>query len=326
MNATAKLPDNILPMLYDRQDGFVSVNELARAANLDAAGLSAAVKELEGRGFRFEQSPAHGLRLIRPTPLDAHLIERDLGTKRVGRHAIVFAEVNSTNDVAADSARQEGADGLVVLAESQRRGRGRLGRHWISPPGMNILMSVLLVEPTEKLGHEPLTIAAGLAAAEGIEQVCSGVRCELRWPNDVLIGGAKLAGVLLEMHRANGGRAVVIGIGINVNSSPPADQTDTPATNLADHVGGQVDRIEVVRAVLGRLDVWVDQVFAGRLDGLHDEWLARCGMLNQRVTVREGEQSYVGRVLDVSPLEGLILLGDDGHRVHLSAQSASLIH
>ncbi|MHC4563900.1 MAG: biotin--[acetyl-CoA-carboxylase] ligase, partial [Planctomycetota bacterium] len=215
MNAKAEPPDNILAMLYDRQDGFVSADELARAANLDAAGLSVAVKELAGRGFRFEQSPAHGLRLIRPTPLDAHLIERDLGARRIGRHAIVFAEVDSTNDVAADSARQEGADGLVVLAENQRRGRGRLGRHWISPPGTNILMSVLLVEPSEKLGHEALTIAAGLATAEGVEQVCSGVRCELRWPNDVLIGGGKLAGVLLEMHRSNGGRAVVIGIGIN---------------------------------------------------------------------------------------------------------------
>jgi biotin-(acetyl-CoA carboxylase) ligase len=142
----------------------------------------------------------------------------------------------------------------------------------------------------------------------------------------VLIGGGKLAGVLLEMHRSNGGRAVVIGIGINVNSSPPADQTDTPATNLAEQAGGPVDRIEVVRAVLGRLDVWVGQVLAGRMDGLHDEWLARCGMLNHRVTVREGEHTYIGRVLDVSPLEGLILLGDDGHRAHLSAQSASLIH
>jgi len=319
--------NRLLELLYDRGEMFFPLESLAAAAGLDRAGADEAIEALRRRGHGFEFSPAHGVRLIRPLSLDAHLLERGLGTRRVGRHVICFDQVDSTNDVAADSARQDGADGLVVLAEHQRRGRGRRGRQWLDQPGADILLSVLLVDaarPEEAPGHEALTIAAGLAVAEGVEAAC-GLTAQLEWPNDVLLDGEKLAGVLVELRRQSGRRFFVVGAGVNVNAAPPGVQIGSAATCLADHLGHPVERIELVRAVLRRLDRWVGRISTGKLERLHSAWLSRCGMINQRIAVLCRGRRHVGRVLDVSPLEGLVLSCDDGRQVHLPAENSTVL-
>ena len=316
--------NRVLELLYDRGDGYFALGELGATAKVHRERLQSVLEFLQQRGYRMEFSPIHGVRLSRPMRLDGHLIERNLAAQRIGRHVICFEEVDSTNDVAFDSARQADADGLAVLAEFQRCGRGRLGRAWVSPPQANVLLSVLLIDPAARLPHEALTIAVGLAVAEGIE-ASTHLEGRLKWPNDVLLEGRKVAGVLVEVRNVADTRAVVIGVGINANACPPDEEVDLPATSLAWQLHHPVERIEVVRAVLQRLDEWTHRVEAGRLDELHTAWLARCGMLNERITVVSGGEHYVGRALDVSPLEGLILLCDDGRQVHLPAASSTVV-
>ena len=319
------MANRVLELLYDRVDGFFSLDELAAAAAMNRRRLDTVLQTLREGGHPLDSSPAHGVRLLRPAKLNSHLIERDLGTRRVGRCVICFEEVDSTNDVAMASAGQSDTDGLVILAEFQRCGRGRLERQWISPWGANVLLSaVLLEEDSERLSYGPLTIAAGLAVAEGIEAACE-LHCQLKWPNDVLLDGAKVAGILVEIQTGAAGRRVVVGIGINTHASPPSGEVRTPATDLASHLGRAVERTEVVRAVLRQLDVWVHRVGDGRLAELHDAWLWRCGMINQRITVQCASRRYVGRILDVSPLEGLVLCCDDGRRIHLPAESTTVV-
>lgn len=314
----------VLEVLYDRREGFVSPEELSEAAGARQERVDAAIEQLRRLGQPIEFVPPHGYRLRRPVRLDGYLIERDLRTRRVGRNVLCFDEVDSTNDVAATAAAQVGSDGLVVLAESQRAGRGRLGRAWLSPPGRNILMSVLLLDPHNTLPHDGLTIAAGLAAAEGVE-ASTGCHCGLGWPNDVLLDGRKLCGVLVELHTAGGRRCLVTGIGINVNACPSDDEVDQPATCLADHAGEWIERTEIVQAVLRRMDHWVGLLAEGRTESLHGAWLSRCGMLNRRLTVLRAGQRYVGRVLDISPREGLVLCGDDQRRIHLPAAGSTVL-
>jgi BirA family biotin operon repressor/biotin-[acetyl-CoA-carboxylase] ligase len=313
--------DKVLRLLYERREGFVPMAELRAVAGPGAAKVLAALRR---RGQRLEESPAHGVRLVHPAALDAALIEPDLGTQRVGRNVICFGEVDSTNDVARHSARQKNADGLVVLAESQRHGRGRLGRCWISPPRANILMSVLLLDSANRLAHEAVTIAVGLAVAEGIDEVAD-LSCRLKWPNDVQADGKKIAGVLVELSRTPAGRAVVVGIGINANAAPPPSRVAHVATSLADQTGVPTERIEVVRSVLRRLDAWVAEIHEGRLEKLHGAWIERCSMTNQRLTVQCGGRRYAGRVMDIHPLEGLILCGDHGERIHLPAETSTIL-
>jgi len=323
--------DRVLEALYDRPEGLFPPEELARAAGVSREQIDAALDHLSAVGHEIERTPA-GLRLARPVRLNAHLIERGLGTRRVGRSVLCFGEVDSTNDVAWGAAGQ-GADGLGVLAEHQRRGRGRLGRAWASPPGASLLMSVLLhgtVAGPAGLPHDALTVAAGLAVAEGIADA-HRLRCELKWPNDVLLDGSKAAGVLVETAGGGAQRDVVVGLGVNVNAAPSADAAPRSAC-LADAAGHALERIPLARAVLRRLDGWVARLSDDRaraLDELHTGWLARCGMVNERVEATapgpDGKpRRYVGRVLDVSPLEGLALALDSGTTVRLHADRATL--
>ena len=363
----------VLWVLYAGRGMFLSAAEVAARAGLTARPVASAVAALRERGQAVEESP-QGLRLGEPVMLHAHLIEHELGTRRVGRNAICFGEVASTNDVAFDSARQAGSDGLAVLAESQTAGRGRLGRRWVSPRGANLLISALLHDGAGRLSDEALTIAAGLAATEAIEQA-TGVSPELKWPNDLVLDGAKLGGILVEVRaaplrstgpnvpadipnsssggtqdRKNGGKSqttaarfasivcpqgrldlarsprfIVIGIGLNVNAAPPAEAVGRAAVCLADALGHAVERIELARAMLMRLDHWVGQIEDGRYGQLHDLWRARCGMLGQRARIVSGGRTYEGRVLDVSPLEGLVLSQDSGVTVHLPARTSSVV-
>jgi BirA family biotin operon repressor/biotin-[acetyl-CoA-carboxylase] ligase len=256
--------------------------------------------------------------------LSAGRIESLLRTRRIGRSVLCFGEVASTNDLCWSSTPQGDTDGLVVLAESQRNGRGRHGKGWQSPPGENLLMSTLLIDGRLCLAHEPLTIAAGLAVAEGIQRAC-GVNAQLKWPNDLLMNGAKLAGVIVERRQVDVSTASVIGVGVNVHSAPGRDAIDQPATCLGDHVESLPAPHVLVAAILDRLDHWVHAVACEQLDQLHRQWVSRCGMLQQRLRVRCGRDLYEGRVLDVDPLSGLVLIDDHGMRVHLPANRSTIL-
>ena len=310
----------ILELLYDRAGQCVHAQELPPAATPD--GLARALVELRQRGHVIEELPSRGLRLCRPTVLDAHLIERGLAARRLGRHVICFAEAGSTNDVAFDSAGQT-QEAVVVTAESQRAGRGRLGRRWESPAGSGLLCSVLL--PTGgRMPADALTIAAGLAVAEGIEQTV-GLAMELEWPNDVVSGGGKLAGVIVEVRQAGGRRRTVIGFGINVSAAPPPGSAPRRAISLADLAHGPVERIELLRAVLCRLDDWTGRLERGESEGLHAGWTARCTMLNRRVTLEHAGAVHTGRVVDIDPFRGLVLQSDAGPMLHFPAATTAVV-
>jgi len=314
-----KPADRILELLYDRQGGYVWTDELSASAGADRGALEAALNELAARGHRLDRGPA-GVRLCRPTVLDAHLIECDLPVEQIGRHVICFGEVDSTNDVAFASAAQAAGQALVVTAEYQRAGRGRAGRKWICPPATGVLASVLLHEAAASLPKEALTIAAGVALAEGVDRA-TGVAAALAWPNDVLVDDAKLAGVLVEVRDGQ----VVIGVGINVNAAPSPEQVDRPATHLAGAVGRELERTDICREVLVSMDNWLIELSRGEFESLHRAWLGRCQMINRRLRVRGPEGIVAGRVLDVHPLEGLVLMTDDGHRVHLAAATSTVV-
>jgi len=174
-------------------------------------------------------------------------------------HPYVFVDVcPSTQRLLGD----EHSEGAVALTEEQTEGRGRLGRRWLSPPGVSLLFSLLLEPPVETARLPELTLVAGRAGAEAIAQV-TGLAPEIKLPNDILVRGRKTAGILAE---ARDGR-VVLGIGVNVNV-PARDlprDTDPPATSLFLETGAEVDRVELLVELLDRLE------------RAYDEWVATTG-------------------------------------------------
>ena len=264
-------------------------------------------------GYKIDTEPYQGFRLRGISAgLTAELIEYGLGTNRIGRKVVVYRQTDSTNDLAWGHLDTAGFDGLAVFAEYQRRGRGRLARSWIAESASSILCSVLLQE-IPPVGLEPLSLLAGVAVAEAIEQTCR-IKTNIHWPNDVVIGGSKVAGTMIESKRGQGGLAVVIGTGINCNQR----QSDFPpelrhiAISLAQATGTQVDRAQLGQLLLRRLDKLLADLAEDSFETLHDKWLARCDDIGKRITVISNGSEFTGRVIDINCQKGLLVQLDDG--------------
>lgn len=224
-----------------------------------------------------------------------------------GYRILSLPATDSTNDDALNAAREGDPGGLWVVADEQRAGRGRHGRPWSSPPG-NLYASLLLLDPCEAARAPELGFVAGLALHEAVESVIGigAPRLALKWPNDLLLDGAKVSGLLLEGHRVNGALAVVIGFGVNVSSAPPG--TPYPAAALQE-VAPHAGRDLILRALADRFAAAFAAWRAASRSGaggsfaaIRRLWLERAAGIGAPVTLRlpSGERSGWFEDLDAS--------------------------
>lgn len=228
--------------------------------------------------------------------------------------------VGSTNDIVREQAAAGAAEGLVVCAREQLAGRGRHGRVWTSPPGN--LYASLLFRPARPLAEAAtLSLVIGLSLADAIEAVAGperGLELQLRlkWPNDVLAGEAKIAGILLENVAATGeGPAIVAGLGVNIGVAP--EGLPYPATTLA-ALGVEVTPEALLERLLARVAPDYALWQADGFTALRDRWLARARGLGEPAGVRVGERTVSGRFVDVDAAGHLVLEGPNG-RLALNA-------
>jgi BirA family biotin operon repressor/biotin-[acetyl-CoA-carboxylase] ligase len=238
-----------------------------------------------------------------------HPLARWLGTQRID-----LAECGSTNDEAGRLARAGARHGTIVVAEAQRAGRGRDGRTWQSPPGMGLYMSAVLRPPLPLVDVPPMTLAIGIGLCDAVR--ATGAPATLKWPNDLLVNGKKLAGVLVEA-QSQGTRleAVVIGIGVNIMGRLPPELADSAVT-LEDAADSQIDREAFIAAVLSQVEHWVDRYVAMGLEEIIPAWQDRMALgLAARATV-DGVV-LTGTVCGLDDDGALLLIGDAGtvHRV-----------
>jgi BirA family biotin operon repressor/biotin-[acetyl-CoA-carboxylase] ligase len=243
------------------------------------------------------------------------LLSRLGETLVVGRDIRVFQETTSTNDAVERLARDGVKEGVVVFAESQTKGRGRLGRHWLSPPGQGLWCSVLLRPRFQPQEATRLTVAAATAVARALESQ-TGLSLAVKWPNDILVGGRKLAGILTELSaELDRVKFVVLGLGVDVNLS----QSDFPpelrgvATSLRNELGRPCDRAELAVAVLRELDADYARVCRGEFDAVAVEWEARCATLGREVVIAVGDRQVRGRAESLDADGALLLRTQHGH-------------
>jgi BirA family biotin operon repressor/biotin-[acetyl-CoA-carboxylase] ligase len=231
----------------------------------------------------------------------------------LGRERVHLATCGSTNDEAARLAAGGAAHGTVVTADAQDAGRGRLGRAWHSPPGENLYLSCILRPALEPARATAITLAAGLAVADAVER--AGVQAALKWPNDVLAAGRKLAGILTEMStRGHEVQHIVVGIGVNLGSRSFPPELEGKATSLA-LLGVSVARPEFVDQLLVCLESWFDRFLAAGVAGLADAWLARAH--RSRVRATSQGRSIDGWIMGLDR-DGCLVIEDDAgghHRV-----------
>lgn len=301
----------ILTALRTPKDGSVSGAELSQRLGVSRAAIWARIEDLRSLGYDIEASPHLGYRLVSvPDVLHADdLRSRLQGVKIVGRDIRVFQETTSTNDVIEKLARDGVKEGAVVFAESQSKGRGRLGRKWISPPTKGLWFSILLRPDLRPQAATQLTVAAATALARAI-RLQTNLSPEIKWPNDILIRGKKVAGILTELSaELDHVKYLILGIGVDVNlnaSEFPAEFRKL-ATSLKIEAGRVINRAELAAAILEQLDVDYARICAGQFESVADEWEERCTTIGNNVTIRIGNRAIQGRAESLDS-DGALLL------------------
>jgi BirA family transcriptional regulator, biotin operon repressor / biotin---[acetyl-CoA-carboxylase] ligase len=295
----------------------VSGAELARQLGMTRAGVWSHIEQLRANGYDIEAGPHLGYRLIgTPDALHADDLYSRLGQTRViGREIKVFRETTSTNDVVARLARGHAPEGTVVFAESQTKGRGRMGRTWLSPAGKGLWFTVLLRPVISPQQATQLTVAAATALSRAIT-LQTGIVPEIKWPNDIMIRGKKLCGILTEMSaEMDFLKEVLLGVGMDVNLEasdfPPALRKI--ATSLRIETGQPVNRAELAVAILRELDRDYELVKNGKFEDIAREWRERCSTLGRQVAIRVGNRVIRGRAESLDDDGALLVRGAHDH-------------
>jgi BirA family biotin operon repressor/biotin-[acetyl-CoA-carboxylase] ligase len=307
----------IISALRSAANGGVSGTELSQKLGISRAAIWARIEELRKLGYDIAASPHLGYRLANdPDVLHADDLVARLGkTKIIGRDIRVFQETTSTNDVVEKLARDGVKEGVVVFAESQTKGRGRLGRKWISPAGQGLWFSILLRPDLRPQEATQLTVAAATALWRAI-QAETGLSAEIKWPNDILFRRKKVAGILTEMSaELDRVKYLILGVGVDVNQAANEFPPDVRkiATSLRAELGRPVLRAALATAILRELDCDYARVCVGHFAKLADEWEARCTTLGQQVTISIGERKIRGRAESLDDDGALLVRTEHGH-------------
>lgn len=317
----------IILALRANPDG-VSGTDLAEQLSISRAAVWARIEELRRIGYEIEAGPHFGYRMVdEPDVLLADDLLARLGKTRViGRDIRVFEQTTSTNDVIERFARDGVREGVVVFAEAQTKGRGRLGRKWISPGRKGLWFSVLLRPELRPQEATQLTVASATALRRAIESG-TGLQPEIKWPNDIVIGGRKVAGILTELSaELDRVRYVVLGIGVDVNLGTgefPAELRKL-ATSLKIESGRTISRAELATAILRELDADYARLCGGGFAKVADEWEAHCQTIGRNVTIQIGERKIRGRAESLDDAGALLLRTEHGHIKHVTGGDVTL--
>lgn len=240
--------------------------------------------------------------------LSAARIAKGLGTRLVARQVVYQEETGSTNDDARSLAQSGAPEGTLVLADHQSRGRGRLNRSWTAPPGSSLLMSLVFRPDLPPAAVQGLTMACGVGVAEGVEAQ-TGLTVGLKWPNDILVDGLKVGGMLTEISLgARGIDFAIVGIGLNVNLHPGdlPDDLLVKANSLSAACGRPVSRLALLQEILRRIDARYQALVGGHSP--HRAWQQRLVTLGQRVRVTESGGAFKEGIAEGVDANGALLL------------------
>ena len=258
---------------------------------------------------------------LSPQPLSADEIQRAISTERLGKKIYCFETIPSTNLEAQALAKEGEAEGGIVIAEGQTHGRGRMGRGWVSPPYLNLYLSVIL-RPKLPPGLAPqITLMTAVAIADTVQSVLS-IPPEIKWPNDILVGGKKIAGVLTESScEPDRILFVVVGIGVNLNfprELMPESIRET-ATSVLLLTQKPVDRSEFTCRLIQSLDQCYGELESGGFASIAQRWERFFQLRGKSVRVEMPDRQVSGRVVGIDTDGALILVGEGGGRERIVA-------
>lgn len=318
--------EQVLQALGDG-DEYVSGEAISQLLGKSRTTVWQLISTLKSKGYAIEASTKKGYRLVaRPDRLYAWEVVPRLKTDWIGRHFEYREKVTSTNDIAKELAQAGASDGLVVAADEQSRGRGRRGRGWSSPFGGGIYMSIVLRPDVSPREVPKIALVAALGVAEGIE-AATGLQTAVKWPNDVLVDGKKVCGILVEMEaELEAVRHVVVGIGVNANVSVDdiPEEARERASSLSILRGSPIDRVqltaEILLAVERQYVRWIQDGFQTILPMLK----SKTASLGVPLVVIDGHRTFEAEGVDISDDGALLVRQSDGKIVPVYAADVSI--
>lgn len=302
--------EHILSLLRQKKEAHISGEEISNSLNISRSAVWKQIRALRAAGYMISAEPSKGYSLdASPDTLHPAEIRHGMKSLLVGRKIQSVAKTVSTNATAFRLAEEGAEEGTAVIADCQSGGKGRLGRVWASPQGVNLYCSVILRPDIKPVAAPQLTFLSAVAVARAIERL-SDLKPRIKWPNDILVDGKKVAGLLNEMSaETDKVNFVVLGIGVNINMRAeqfPADLRH-PATSVFLETGKTVSRTAFTRVLLEELDDLYRQFVNEGYAPVRKEWLEKSRLEGAVVTVTDNGSSRSGRVRGIDEYGALIL-------------------
>lgn len=306
--------DQLLSHLKKERRTWVSGESLSRELSVSRAAIWKHIRKLREEGYVIESSTNKGYLLSK----DSHLllpneIKEDLETKTFGKKGIeYFKEIDSTNIKAKDLAEGGAPEGTVIIAEKQVMGRGRKGRTWLSPEGDGIYASLILRPAMAPSGAPKITLMTAVAVAEALLSLVQ-IKITIKWPNDIMVRGKKLAGILTEIATdMDAVNYIIVGLGLNVNTPLQnlSEELKDRATSIYIETGEPLSRTRLVRAYLEYFEKYYEMFKANNFTPIMNRWKQLSNIIGQKITVDVIGRKHVGEVTDIDD-EGVLILKDD---------------
>jgi len=313
--------DRLVHLLVRNATVVVPGPKIAEEIGVSRSTVWEWIEKLRALGVAIKGHPRRGYQLEKlPDILVPSLVRAELPHAEIGHKIIHYFRTDSTNSAALALDAQSGPHGTVVIAEEQTAGRGRLGRNWYSEKSSGIYASIILRPPLSPAAAPILTLLAGVAVHRAVGSA-AGLKADIRWPNDVLVTGKKVCGILTEM-KAEVDRLhmVVLGIGINVNHSSMPEDLREIATSLALESGRHYSRLHVLAELLGSVERYYHMLLREGPAAIVREWSAASSYAEgKRVRVKAGENDYSGVTAGLDASGALKIRRDDGRQELLVA-------
>ena len=302
---------DVLDFLRAARPQFLSGEDISRKLKVSRSAVWKEIQHLRELGYRIDAEPHLGYRLVSiPDRMFADELRHGLKTRWLGGKILSYESLDSTNDSVYRLGEHAEKEGLCIFAEYQKKGRGRLGRAWVSPKHKAILFSVLLRPELSPGEISKITLTAAVSVVRAVQKVTG--RClEIKWPNDIVFHGKKIGGILTEMSaEADRVKFVVLGIGLNVN----ACLADLPAeaSSLKEILGMELPRLELAQSLLQELERDMNLLKKGRFKEIAKEWEEFSVTMGRRVAATLADRKIHGMATGIDATGALWIRKDNG--------------
>ncbi len=318
------LDDKIINFFKKRKEEYISGEDLSSSLGISRTAIWKHIEKLREEGYDILASPHLGYRLVSvPDRLTEIELKWQLNTNIIGKKIHSYKEIDSTNELATKLALSGEKEGSVVIAEYQTKGRGRLGRKWLSPRGKGAYFSIILRPDILPREIPVITLLSSLSVAKTIREVLD-LPSFIKWPNDVLINKQKVCGILTELNgEMDKVNFVVIGIGININTKK--ELLPEGASSLSIEKGKEIQRLDFTKMVFESLDKYYKVFNEGKILDIIKEYKRLSAVLDTDVKITSHDKSLSGRAVDVDKEGALILRMDSGFHERVLAGDVSIL-